>query len=147
MQAKQVSQSVSIAFGLCAGIILAGNTQADPRQALEPSAGRSTFIDACAFCHGVYGRGDGQASNMLEVKPTDLTKLEKNNWGEFPWRVVYETIDGRGRIKTHAKVENMPAWGEIWTEAVPPQYSQFAETYVKGRILELMMFLKSIQEE
>ncbi len=55
--------------------------------------------------------------------------------------MIYRIIDGRTGVATHGSRE-MPVWGDVWAKNAPPE---FAEDYVKGRILELIMFLESIQ--
>ncbi len=112
----------------------------------SPPEGYGSYLDACSICHGAFGRGDGSMANMLEKAPADLTQLSKNNGGVFPWRVVYETIDGRLLTDAHGQ-RDMPIWGEVWTRAVPPDQARQADMYVKGRILELMLYLDAIQQK
>lgn len=107
------------------------------------SAGRERFVDACAFCHGLSGTGNGMAASMLEQQPADLTQLSKNNAGRFPLASIYSIIDGRMSTAAHG-ARDMPVWGNIWKKNVPEQY---AEYYVRGRILELILYLDSIQEQ
>jgi len=104
--------------------------------------GYERFIDSCAFCHGVDAKGDGPAAGMLERKPADLTRLARDNDGRLPITYVYDTIDGRSMLRSHGPQE-MPVWGDLWSKSVPAQYS---ELYVRARILEIMLFLDSVQE-
>ena len=105
-------------------------------------AGRPTYEQSCAVCHGREGKGDGGAANLLTVKPTDLTQLSKNNKGEFPFWRVYGIIDGRQELKGHGTRE-MPIWGsEFRAEAGT---NPAAQSQVRGRILELVHYLESIQ--
>ncbi|MEJ2532421.1 MAG: cytochrome c [Halioglobus sp.] len=104
--------------------------------------GYERFIDSCAFCHGVDAKGDGPAAGMLEKQPADLTQLAKSNGGSLPLTYVYETIDGRDMPRPHGP-KGMPVWGDLWRHSVPDQY---AELYVRARILEILLFLDSIQE-
>lgn len=105
-------------------------------------AGKERFIDACAFCHGLSGKGDGAAANFLEKEPANLTLLSKKNKGVFPLAELYQVIDGRMSQDSHGGRE-MPVWGDVWARGAPPEY---AEYYVKGRVLELILYLDSIQE-
>lgn len=51
--------------------------------------GRKLFRTWCAMCHGDKGRGDGMVANSLEPKPTDLTKVIKNQSdGELFWKIT-----------------------------------------------------------
>ena len=121
-------------------ISFAETSQDEVVSTVEP--GYQRFIDSCAFCHGVSARGDGAAAAMLSKPPADLTLLAKNNGGKFPLNYVYSTIDGRDMLKSHGMRE-MPVWGNLWSKSVPPKY---AESYVRARIFDIILFLDSIQE-
>jgi len=105
-------------------------------------AGRPAYEQFCAVCHGREGRGDGGAMNLLTVKPTDLTQLSKKNDGTFPFWRVYRVIDGREEIKGHG-TRDMPLWGQEFR--MQTGSSPMAESQVRGRILELVYYLESIQ--
>lgn len=105
-------------------------------------AGYERFIDSCAFCHGVDAKGNGPSAGMLERQPADLTQLAKNHGGRLPITYLYNTIDGRSMLRSHGSQE-MPVWGDLWSKSVPAQY---AELYVRARILEILLFLDSVQE-
>jgi mono/diheme cytochrome c family protein len=124
-----------------AGISFAETTPIEKSAGVVDS-GYERFIDSCAFCHGVDGRGEGEAAAMLSKQPANLTQLAKNNGGKFPLAEVYAAIDGRDMPKSHGMRE-MPVWGDLWSKSVPPEYAEF---YVRARILELVLFLDSIQE-
>ena len=114
-----------------------------PRDAVGAvETGYERFIDSCAFCHGVDAKGSGPAAGMLEKEPADLTQLARNNGGRLPISYVYDTVDGRNILKPHGPQE-MPVWGELWRNSVPDQYAEF---YIRARILEIILFLDSIQE-
>jgi mono/diheme cytochrome c family protein len=102
---------------------------------------------SCAVCHGEDARGDGPLAHLLSVKPTDLTKLSKRNNGQFPSEAVVETIDGRTQVSGHGTRE-MPVWGTRFEAEVGRQYGPYgSETVVKTRILELVHYLQSLQED
>ena len=48
------------------------------------TSGMQMYINYCASCHGVDGRGNGPAAAARRMPPTDLTVLSKNNHGVFP---------------------------------------------------------------
>jgi len=58
-------------------------------------AGRREYLNSCAVCHGDSGRGDGPIVASLKIAPADLTKIQKNNSGVFPFGRVYEVVDPR----------------------------------------------------
>lgn len=108
--------------------------------------GQNEFQQKCAVCHGTEGKGDGPYSFALVFKPSDLTKLTANNDGKFPFIETYLMIDGREMIKFHG-TRLMPVWGdrysqETWSNVSP----ELANTLVRGRILELILYLYSIQD-
>ena len=108
--------------------------------------GQKEFQERCAVCHGEEGRGDGPYSFALVFKPADLTKLLIQNEGQFPFLETYLIIDGREMIKYHG-TRLMPIWGdryrqESWSSVSP----EYADTLVRGRILELLFYIYSIQE-
>lgn len=106
------------------------------------AAGKPAYDRNCAVCHGREGKGDGGAASVLTVKPTDLTQISKNNGGTFPFWRVYGVIDGREDVKGHG-TRDMPIWGE--TFRMDAASSQMAQSQARGRILELVYYLQSIQ--
>ena len=124
-------------------LLLGGTPGAGMAQQEEVAkAGRPAYEQNCAVCHGLEGKGDGGAANLLTVKPADLTQLSKNNNGTFPFWQTYRVIDGREEIKGHG-TRDMPIWGrEFRMEAGT---NAMAQSQVRGRILELVYYLESIQ--
>jgi len=108
------------------------------------TAGKIVYDKNCAVCHGRQAKGDGGAVSVLTVKPADLTQIAKKNGGEFPFWKVYGIIDGRNDINAHGSRE-MPIWGEEFR--IQASSSPTAESEVRGRILELVYYLQSIQEK
>ena len=80
--------------------------------------------------------------NLLTVKPADLTQISKRNNGTFPFWKTYRVVDGREDIKGHGS-RDMPIWAaEFRSETTS---SPTAQTQERGRILELVYYLQSIQ--
>lgn len=110
------------------------------------SKGQQEFIDNCSLCHGDTAKGDGYFSSMLTLPTSDLTKLSKNNNGIFPYKSVYLTIDGTEKIKSHGS-HQMPIWGDRFKMTTWYTINQkYADTLVRGKIFELVLYLESIQE-
>jgi hypothetical protein len=122
--------------------------------------GRIEFLSKCAQCHGADGRGAGQTSSMLKIKPADLTSLAKSNKGVFSPEAVAETIDGRRAVQSHRNSE-MPIWG---CRQGPPPGSKIKaykpkpidslldmpcdpEDVIRRRILNIVGYLAQIQEK
>lgn len=131
---------------LLVSTFMVGNVNAsDTEKARE--AGKEEFLYSCSLCHGEDAKGKGVFSTMLTVPVADLTVLKSDNDGIFPFYDSYKKIDGRGEVRSHALM-NMPVWGERFTETT--QYSteeKYNETLVRGKIFELLIYLRSIQEE
>ncbi|MBI2361559.1 MAG: cytochrome c [Deltaproteobacteria bacterium] len=79
----------------------------------EPDQGRELYRKYCASCHGAQGTGDGPVSPHLKVKPTDLTRLKKENRGIYPLGKVMSSIDGTRDVRGHGDAK-MPVWGEVF---------------------------------
>lgn len=109
-------------------------------------AGAKEFQQRCALCHGGNAKGNGPYAMALVFKPSDLTTLLAENDGVFPFIETYLIIDGREMVESHGP-RLMPIWGdrynaEAWSEVNP----EYGDTLVRGRILELILYLFSIQE-
>jgi mono/diheme cytochrome c family protein len=109
-------------------------------------AGKREFQRSCATCHGVEAKGDGPSAGFLNVKPADLTQLSKKHGGVFLFWRVYEEIEGSKDfvIRGHGTRE-MPIWGERFR--FERSDSEAQKMGVRGRILSLVYYLRSIQEK
>lgn len=103
--------------------------------------GNGLFRSYCASCHGRGAKGDGQISEYLTVKPSDLTKIAANNDGEFDRARVVRIIDGREKVKGHSG-KDMPVWGDAFHNTG----GEMSEEEVAKRITHLAAYLESIQE-
>ena len=56
------------------------------------------------------GKGDGPLAVLLKNPVPDLTTIQKNNAGVFPFDRVYGIVDGREAVAAHGPRE-MPVWG------------------------------------
>ena len=108
------------------------------------TAGKVVYDQNCAVCHGQHAKGDGGAVSVLTQKPADLTQIAKKNGGDFPFWKVYGTIDGRQEVKAHG-TRDMPIWGQEFR--LQAGTGAAAESQVRGRILELVYYLQSIQAQ
>ena len=113
--------------------------------------GAIEYGNSCVFCHGSDGKGGGPFAQYLTVKPPSLTTLSKSNDGVFPVTRVHAVIDGTADVALHGGRE-MPIWGRRYMSDmqndVTAHYSEDeARRYASLRILSLIEFLGSIQEE
>ena len=136
---------------LLAAILACGTALAE-----EETIGSDEYRTSCLSCHGVGGKGDGPIAKYLTVKPTDLTMLAKNNGGqypnltagEYPFLRVYQVVDGRAEVGAHGE-RAMPVWGARYLAEQPSGHSSYGGEYekiVRGRILELVYYIQSIQQ-
>jgi mono/diheme cytochrome c family protein len=110
------------------------------------TTGRHDFDQNCASCHGKDGRGHGEALYVIAgIKPPDLTRLTRNNGGVFPAERVYQSIDGRVGIPAHSRID-MPFWGTTLQQE-GKEFTPESEAKVKARILNMVSYIKSIQEK
>lgn len=128
-------------FGLSAVWMLSPAVAQTPTEAAA-ERGAQRFERHCALCHGTDGKGFGPFLRQLKTKPPNLRLLAKNNGGCFPLERVYDVIDGRRMTPSHG-TRDMPIWGEEFKALVPGE----SQTLVQGRILEIVMYLRSIQDE
>lgn len=103
------------------------------------TSGKQMYINYCASCHGVDGRGNGPAAAALKMPPTDLTVLSRNNHGVFPETHIVTVLQYGAEFPSHGSAE-MPVWGPIFgkMETVNPQVKQL-------RISNLIRYLKILQ--
>lgn len=73
--------------------------------AVATKAGKKTFMQLCSICHGVSGRGDGQAGMALNPRPANFTsaKVQSQSDGVLFWKMT------NGRVP-------MAAYKDILTE-------------------------------
>jgi mono/diheme cytochrome c family protein len=98
-----------LTMAACVGLTVSAAT------AQEMSYGEVEYLNSCAVCHGLGGRGDGPLSELLLKHPDDLTHLSERNGGGFPYSKVFATIDGRYAISSHGD-RVMPVWGQQFLE-------------------------------
>jgi mono/diheme cytochrome c family protein len=115
---------------------------------VSETIGSDEYRISCLNCHGEGGKGDGPMMELLTKKPSDLTVLAKNNGGEYPFVKVYQMIDGRVAVPGHGE-RAMPIWGARYAEEDYERYGTAfgGEDVVRGRILQLVYYVQSLQEK
>ena len=101
-------------------------------------SGKELYLDHCAVCHGVSGKGDGPAAPALKTAPRDLTLLAKNNGGKFPSMHVVNVLDSNPGGPVHGSRE-MPIWGPIFRQLGPDP------TLGHLRALNVTKYIESVQ--
>lgn len=114
--------------------------------AQDADVGQTLYEQYCATCHGLDGKGAGPLTDLMSVRPSDLTQLAKNNDGEFPMLDVVHIIDGRTGVRAHGGP--MPTYGSIFMDdaehGVIGDYSPVLIT--RGRAMSLALYLEGLQE-
>jgi mono/diheme cytochrome c family protein len=109
------------------------------------SYGEAEYLNSCAVCHGLEGRGDGPLGEALMKRPADLTRLSRENGGEFPYTRVFAVIDGRNVVPSHGK-RDMPVWGRQFLEEDFKLYGPSGgEIVTTERIHELAGYVQTLQ--
>ena len=113
--------------------------------------GKREYENNCAVCHGMGGKGNGPYAGIIDTKVPDITLLQKNNNGVFPFDRVYQTIDGRMEIRAHG-TRDMPIWGNEYNDKAAEYYSDYLRDYsargfVRGRILALVNHIYLMQSK
>lgn len=126
---------------LLAPLALSACMPADPHEGVS---GRNAFLESCASCHGVGGRGDGPAAAGLSPPPADLTTIAARNGGTFPRDRVMSVIDGFNRGGHFSAA--MPEFGA--TDLGPTVIVENPDgtgTPVPEVLLALAVYLESLQ--
>lgn len=109
-------------------------------------AGSETFKHKCASCHGENAKGKDVENTNIGTDVPDLTMISKRNDGQFPLSRIYAVIDGREVLEQHG-TRAMPTWGNLFlSDTIWDGCSQVDEQIVRGRILELILYLEDIQQ-
>jgi len=108
-------------------------------------AGKRLYLKYCATCHGSDAKGGGPLGSTLKTKPADLTVLAKTRGGKFPYMDVLDILDGAAPYPAHGNAE-MPAWGQTFQSDEPGSSgSAMEQAAVRGRLMLLTDYLRSIQ--
>ncbi len=153
MKPLLLSAFASTAFLVVVGTAVNAQQNVPARQPFDIGSaadiGKREYVLSCAVCHGENGKGNGSLVEFLKKSPTDLTKIQKNNSGVFPFERLYAVIDGREVVGAHGR--EMPVWGGIYrtdaTEIAGFITPQDAESFVRGRIIALIAYVYSLQEK
>ena len=116
----------------------------------DQTAARQDFLELCADCHGEDATGNGPVARNLTKTPPDLTQIGKRAGGTFDDKAVFDWIIGLNMPTSHGTRE-MPIWGDwLMDEAVDDSTSleaaDVAEKEVEGRVMALVKFLKTLQD-
>jgi mono/diheme cytochrome c family protein len=86
-----------------------------PVEKTSAASGKQMYVNYCAPCHGVDGRGNGPVAAALKQQPADLALLSKNNGGKFPSIHVESILQFGTDNPSHGNAQ-MPVWGPVFTK-------------------------------
>ena len=102
-----------LSLSITAGIIDAAEPKAPPSSREMLALGKQIYNRQCAACHGLDGRGDGEAAYLLYPKPRDFVAAKYrlvSTWDRVPTdQDLFDTIT-RGMPGSA-----MPSWGHLPT--------------------------------
>lgn len=111
----------------------------------EFALGHQEYIASCAACHGEAADGNGPIATMFKTPVPNLTQIAKGNDGVFPVLKVIQIIDGRTGVRGHGNP--MPLFGRRFGNEASDQAGTYgAEMIVRARVLDLALYLQSIQK-
>jgi len=128
------------------GAAAMAHAQQRDSEAQSADVGKYEYDTHCAECHGATGKGDGPYVQLLRAGTVlpNLTELSKKNGGVFPFTRVYDTIDGKVRIRAHGT--GMPIWGEaykIQSRNLNLPYNP--DAFARAKILALIDYVYRLQ--
>jgi mono/diheme cytochrome c family protein len=102
--------------------------------------GRKLFVQYCASCHGVDGKGQGPVAKDLSKPIPDLTRIAMRE-GKFPGVRINLVIGGEvgeTELSAHGTRE-MPVWGRVFR-------TRRGDTASRLNVSTLTKYVESIQE-
>jgi len=105
--------------------------------------GRQMYVNYCAPCHGVDGKGNGPAATALKKQPSDLAVLSRNNGGKFPSTHIASVLEFGAANPAHGTAE-MPVWGPMLGSVDTATNDANVRAL---RISNLSHYLQSLQEK
>lgn len=125
----------------------AGETQEKQEKALKkvpityskPDSGKQMYMDYCAACHGMYGKGDGPAAEFMKSPLPDLSMMAKKNNGKFPADHFAAVLRFGTGGHPHG-TSDMPIWGQLFAAQEKGGLAQL-------RIHNLTEFVESMQQK
>lgn len=134
---------------IAVGVVTTTNAQKSDPAGQRFDTGKYEYMAHCVTCHGDSGKGDGPLVASLKKRPADLTRIQKDNMGVFPFARVYEVIDGREAVAAHGP-RDMPVWGSEYREEGGKASGYEAtrgelSSYAQGRIIALIGYIYTLQ--
>ncbi len=105
---------VTFAGVIAVGVVCAQQTKmVVPVNQSPANSGTTMYVNYCAPCHGLDGKGNGPVAIAMKQQPTDLTVLSKNNGGNFPDSHIAAVLKVGAPNPAHGTAQ-MPIWGQMF---------------------------------
>lgn len=131
-----------LGVAVCLGFATAAMAESDTD---EFALGRQEYLASCAACHGEAADGNGSIATMFKTRVPNLTQIAKKNDGVFPLLKVIHIVDGRTGLRGHGNP--MPVFGQRYSIGARDLAGTYgAEVIVRARVLDLVLYLQSIQK-
>ncbi|MEW6208600.1 MAG: c-type cytochrome [Acidobacteriota bacterium] len=131
-------KSVSVGFAALALTLILFSFSPQPATADQRvERGRKLYLQYCASCHGVDGRGNGPVAPNLKTPPPDLTAIPKKD-GKFPGvrvRLIIEGEVGETELTSHGTRE-MPVWGMVFRKKTGDKTFAMLNSYALTKYIE-----------
>src|SRR5689334_9844686 len=121
---RRMIATTVIGIGL---LLLAQSFPSVTQGANREDRGQKLYMQYCASCHGVDGKGGGSVAPSLKTTIPDLTTIEKRN-GKFDQNKVQQIISGEIGFSAHGQ-KDMPVWGFIFRQKAGGQPVATANVY------------------
>jgi hypothetical protein len=109
------------------------------------SEGQSLYMENCASCHGVTGRGDGPAATGLRTPPADLTQIAARRDGVWPMLEVMSIVDGYSRRTL--KRDEMPIFDDFLDgDTIDVDTGNGLKTPMSTKLIEMVNYLETLQD-
>jgi len=135
----------ALAVALLAGIGYANQSTSQkvviPISRTSATNGKQMYVNYCAPCHGVDGRGQGPVAATLKKQPSNLALLSKNNGGKFPSTHIMSVLEFGAAGPAHGTAQ-MPVWGPLFRSMDTTDVPQDLKVL---RISNLSGYLQTLQ--
>jgi mono/diheme cytochrome c family protein len=120
-------------------LLFAQSFPAVTQGANKQDPGQKLFMQYCASCHGLDGKGGGPVAASLKTTIPDLTTIEKRE-GKFNQMRIQNIISGEIGVAAHGE-KGMPVWGFIF------RHKAGGQSAATLNIFALAGYIKSIQQK
>jgi mono/diheme cytochrome c family protein len=139
---------IALAALIAVGVVQAkqstSNTLVVPVSKVAANDGKQMYVNYCAPCHGMDGKGNGPVAPVLKRQPANLALLSKAHGGKFPASHIITVLQFGTENPSHGSAL-MPVWGPMFEKMDSHTLPQDDARAL--RISNLSEYLRSMQEK